>query len=70
MRKIVITEFMDAPAVEKLAARFDVDYRPKLVDDAAALEQAVHRRLVHELADDDAGPHAGESIWPATRRAR
>jgi len=41
MRKIVITEFMDAPAVEKLAARFDVDYRPKLVDDAAALEQAV-----------------------------
>jgi len=41
MKKIVITEFMDAPAVERLVARFDVDYRPKLVDDAAALEMAV-----------------------------
>jgi (S)-sulfolactate dehydrogenase len=38
---IVITEFMDAPAVEKLKARFEVDYRPKLVDDAAALERAL-----------------------------
>ena len=43
---IVITEFMDAPAVEKLKARFDVDYRPKLADDPAALETA--------LADADA----------------
>ena len=33
--RIVISEFMDAPAVERLRARFDVDYRPKLVDDAA-----------------------------------
>ena len=41
MNRIVITEFMDAPAVEKLAARFDVDYRPKLVDDPAGLEAAV-----------------------------
>jgi len=32
---------MDAPAVETLRARFDVDYRPKLVDDAAALESAL-----------------------------
>jgi Phosphoglycerate dehydrogenase and related dehydrogenases len=40
-QRIVITEFMDAPAVEKLAARFDVEYRPKLVDDAAALEAAL-----------------------------
>lgn len=40
-KKIVITEFMDAPAVERLAARFEVDYRPKLVDDAPALEAAV-----------------------------
>jgi (S)-sulfolactate dehydrogenase len=39
--RIVISEFMDAPAVERLAARFDVDYRPKLVDDAAALEAAL-----------------------------
>jgi (S)-sulfolactate dehydrogenase len=39
--RIVISEFMDAPAVETLRARFDVDYRPKLVDDAAALEQAL-----------------------------
>ncbi|HET9576934.1 MAG TPA: hydroxyacid dehydrogenase [Usitatibacter sp.] len=40
-KKIVITEFMDAPAVERLVAQFDVDYRPKLVDDAPALEAAV-----------------------------
>jgi (S)-sulfolactate dehydrogenase len=39
--RIVISEFMDAPAVEMLRARFDVDYRPKLVDDAAALAAAV-----------------------------
>ncbi len=39
--RIVISEFMDAPAVETLRARFDVDYRPKLVDDAAALEEAL-----------------------------
>ena len=39
--KIVISEFMDAPAVEALAGEFDVDYRPKLVDDAAALEAAL-----------------------------
>ncbi len=38
---IVISEFMDAPAVEMLKARFDVDYRPKLVDDPAALERAL-----------------------------
>jgi (S)-sulfolactate dehydrogenase len=39
--RIVISEFMDAPAVETLRARFDVDYRPKLVDDAGALEAAL-----------------------------
>jgi (S)-sulfolactate dehydrogenase len=39
--RIVISEFMDAPAVEMLAARFDVDYRPKLVDDTAALQAAL-----------------------------
>ena len=39
--RIVISEFMDAPAVESLRARFDVDYRPKLVDDAASLESAL-----------------------------
>ena len=39
--RIVISEFMDAPAVEQLAAGFEVDYRPKLVDDPAALEQAL-----------------------------
>ena len=39
--RIVISEFMDAPAVERLRAGFDVDYRPKLVDDAAALEAAL-----------------------------
>ena len=39
--RIVISEFMDAPAVQRLKARFDVDYRPKLVDDLAALEAAL-----------------------------
>ena len=39
--RIVISEFMDAPAVERLKERFDVDYRPKLVDDAGALAQAL-----------------------------
>ena len=32
---------MDAPAVARLAARYDVDYRPTLVDDARALETAL-----------------------------
>ena len=40
-KRIVISEFMDAPAVEMLAARFDVDYRPKLVDEGAALAAAL-----------------------------
>jgi (S)-sulfolactate dehydrogenase len=40
-RTIIISEFMDAPAVERLRARFDVDYRPKLVDDPAALAAAL-----------------------------
>lgn len=39
--RIVISEFMDAPAVERLRAKFDVDYRPKLVDDEAALKAAL-----------------------------
>jgi len=39
--RIVISEFMDAPAVERLSARFEVDYRPRLVDDAAALASAL-----------------------------
>ena len=41
MKKIVISEFMDAPAVERLKAKFDVDYRPRLVDDPAALQAAL-----------------------------
>ena len=40
-KRIIITEFMDEPAVATLVKRFDVDYRPTLVDDAAALEKAV-----------------------------
>jgi (S)-sulfolactate dehydrogenase len=39
--RIVISEFMDQPAVEQLAAKFDVEYRPKLVDDPAGLAAAV-----------------------------
>ena len=41
MKRIVISEFMDAPAVERLRGRFEVDYRPGLVDDAAAIAVAV-----------------------------
>jgi len=41
MKRILISEFMDEPAVRRLAARFDVDYRPTLVDDAAALAAAL-----------------------------
>jgi (S)-sulfolactate dehydrogenase len=37
MKKIVITEFMDLPAVESLKQQFDVVYDPALVDDAARL---------------------------------
>ncbi len=39
--RIVISEFMDQPAVDRLAAAFEVDYRPKLVDDPAALAKAL-----------------------------
>src|SRR6185436_17697694 len=39
--RIVISEFMDRPAVDRLAARHDVDYRPLLVDDAAMLAAAL-----------------------------
>jgi (S)-sulfolactate dehydrogenase len=39
--RIVISEFMDQPAVDSLAARHDVDYRHRLVDDAAALQAAL-----------------------------
>ena len=41
MKRIVISEFMDAPAVEALRGRFEVDYRPALVDDPAALAAAL-----------------------------
>ena len=41
MARILISEFMDQPAVDQLAARFDVSYRPKLVDDVAGLRAAV-----------------------------
>ena len=40
-QRIVICEFMDAPAVDRLKGRFDVDYRPLLVDDPGALEAAL-----------------------------
>ena len=39
--RILISEFMDAPAVDWLKARFEVDYRPTLVDDPAAMQAAV-----------------------------
>ncbi|MBX3611958.1 MAG: hydroxyacid dehydrogenase [Burkholderiaceae bacterium] len=37
MTRIVISEFMDLPAVESLRGAFDVDYAPELVDDRAGL---------------------------------
>jgi (S)-sulfolactate dehydrogenase len=40
-KRILISEFMDPPAVQVLSQRFDVDYRPTLVDDAKALEAAI-----------------------------
>jgi (S)-sulfolactate dehydrogenase len=39
--RILITEFMDAPAVAALAARFDVRYDPALAVDVDALRHAV-----------------------------
>jgi (S)-sulfolactate dehydrogenase len=41
VQRIVISENMDAPAVALLARDFDVDYRPSLVEDAAALARAL-----------------------------
>src|SRR5690349_6482494 len=39
--RIVFSEFMDQPAVDRLAARFEVDYRPRLVDEQGALARAL-----------------------------
>jgi (S)-sulfolactate dehydrogenase len=41
LARILISEFMDQPAVDRLAARHEVSYRPKLVDEAAELAAAV-----------------------------
>ena len=41
--KIVITEFMDAPAVARLQATHDVLYNPRLVDDASRLAEEAAR---------------------------
>ena len=41
MKNILITEFMDEPAVASLRERFDVEYAPALAADRAALLQAV-----------------------------
>jgi (S)-sulfolactate dehydrogenase len=43
--KILITEFMDEPAVESLRARFDVTYDPTLVDNTDALRAALPAAL-------------------------
>lgn len=37
MTRVVVSEFMDLPAVESLRGAFDVDYAPDLVDDRAGL---------------------------------
>jgi len=41
LKRIVISEFMDAPAVARLEQRYEVDYRPQLVDEGAALAAAL-----------------------------
>ncbi len=41
MKRIIISEFMDDFAVAGLASRFEVDYRPKLVDEPSALAAAL-----------------------------
>ena len=43
--KILITEFMDEPAVDALRARFDVTYDPTLVDNNSALIAALPTAL-------------------------
>ena len=43
MAHILISEFMDDPAVRSLQGRFEIDYRPKLVDDEDALRAALPR---------------------------
>lgn len=43
--KILITEFMDPPAVDALRARFDVTYDPTLVDNNSALIAALPTAL-------------------------
>lgn len=40
-KRILISEFMDPPAVQVLSQRFDVDYQPTLVDDPKALEASI-----------------------------
>ena len=40
--KVVVSEFMDQPAVAKLRTRFGVTYAPQLVDDRAALLSQLH----------------------------
>lgn len=39
-RSVLVCEFMDAPAVDRLRALHEVDYRPGLVDEPAALLRA------------------------------
>lgn len=43
MARVVICEFMDAPAVESLRTQHDVEYDPKLVDDAPRLLKSAAR---------------------------
>ncbi len=65
MAHIVITEFMDVPAVEALQQRHDVVYRPSLVDEPQTLRQAVagadalivRNRTRVDTALLDAAPH-------------
>ena len=43
MAEIVISEFMDEAAVDRLRARYDVSYDPTLVDDPARLAAILRR---------------------------
>jgi (S)-sulfolactate dehydrogenase len=61
-KRIVISEFMDAPAVATLQERFEVDYRPTLVDDPGALQAALteaHAWIVRNRTPVRGAPLAG-----------
>ena len=74
MPRVVISEFMDEPAIDWLRARHDVTYDPSLVDDPSRLRAAcadadaliVRNRTQVDAALMDAAP-ALRGDWPLGR---